>query len=318
MLDNIRQSSFLSIKGQNQNVFQINLDLTENSTNESTPEFENSKACEETFDSLKIKENQKYFLKNKRKQIISVKKNKPKNITNELFFEFKLLGKKYKEFNKFNFIEKNVKKNLYSTPSGLAAEIRIVFSSIFSSLNDYENYNQILILCENFEKIYKKYENKSIIKKCKNLNDVINKLKKEIRKAELNQIEDININSNKKIKIKKDTDSEISRIKDGLGNKIKKLNTEQKKGILKVINDNNSEDNNLINNEIQIDINKVSFDKLIHLDKYLNECIKTNNLNMSKSDLLSNKFIEEENDLDILKNDDLSSCLSDDDEDEEE
>ena len=39
---------------------------------------------------------------------------------------------------------------------------------------------------------------------------------------------------------------------------------------------------------------------------------------MSRSDLSSNKFIEEENDLDLLKNDDLSSCLSDDDEDEEE
>ena len=315
MLDNIHHSSFLSIKGHNQNVFQINLDLTDNSTNESTPEFENSKICDDTIESLKIKENEKFFLKQKRNKIISVKKNKPKNIINELFSEFKLLGKKYKEFNKFNYIEKNVKKNIYNTPLELAGEIRIVFSSIFSSLNDYENYNKILFLCENFENIYKKYENKTMIKKCKNLNDIVNKLKKEIRKAELNRVMDININ-NKKIKMKKDTDSEISRIKDSLGNKIKKLNSEQKKGILKVLNDNDN--NNLINNEIQIDINKVSFDKLIHLDKYLNECIKTNNLNMSKSDLLSNKFIEEEDYLDILKNDDLSSCLSDDDEDEEE
>ena len=42
------------------------------------------------------------------------------------------------------------------------------------------------------------------------------------------------------------------------------------------------------------------------------------NLSEKKWEYQSNKFIEEENECDILKNDDLSSCLSDDDEDEEE
>ena len=317
MLDNIFQSSYLNIKGQNQNLFQINLDFTDNSTNESTPESDTSKVCEDSINSLNVKKNKNFFLQKKRNKINSensVKKSKKKNAINELFFEFKSIGKKYKEFNKFNNIEKNVKKNFYSTTGGLASEIRIVFSSIFSSLKNFENYNKILILCENFEKIYKKYENKTMIKKCKNLNDIINKLKKEIRNTELGQIED---KSYKKNKIKKDGDLNIRKLKEGLSNKIHKLNIEQKKGILKIIKDSNSEDN-LINNEIQLDINKLSVDKLLHLDKYLNECIKINNLNMSRSDLSSNKFIEEENDLDLLKNDDLSSCLSDDDEDEEE
>ena len=54
-----------------------------------------------------------------------------------------------------------------------------------------------------------------MIKKCKNLNDIINKLKKEIRNTELGQIED---KSNKKNKIKKD-DDEINAVKS---NRIKK------------------------------------------------------------------------------------------------
>ena len=65
------------------------------------------------------------------------------------------------------------------------------------------------------------------------------------------------------------------------------------------------------------------FDKLKKLEQYLNDCINFNNSSMSniivkKWEYQSNKFIEEEKECDILKNDDLSSCLSDDDEDEEE
>ena len=56
-----------------------------------------------------------------------------------------------------------------------------------------------------------------MIKKCKNLNDIINKLKKEIRNTELGQIED---KSNKKNKIKKDGDLNIRKLKEGLSNKI--------------------------------------------------------------------------------------------------
>ena len=74
---------------------------------------------------------------------------------------------------------------------------------------------------------------------------------------------------------------------------------------------------------MQIDINKISVDKLKKLEQYLNDCINFNNSSMSniivkKWEYQSNKFIEEEKECDILKNDDLSSCLSDDDEDEEE
>ena len=191
---------------------------------------------------------------------------------------------------------------------------------------------------------YKKYDNNILTKKCKNLSDIINRLKREVRQTELNQGEknnnfvfsynSLNNFSSKKNKTKsifndsdKDLRSEmpIRKLKNELTNKIKKLNNNQKKGIIRVISDSeiSQENPQSPSKEMQIDINKMSFDKLKSLDKYLNDCINDNNSSMcnlleKKWESQSNKFIEEEKEYEILKNDDLSSCLSDDDEDEEE
>ena len=73
---------------------------------------------------------------------------------------------------------------------------------------------------------------------------------------------------------------------------------------------------------MEINVNKMSYDQLQDLDKYLNQCIKNNNSNLcspleKKLSFSNDKFFENEKECDILKNDDLSSCLSDDDEDDE-
>ena len=47
MLDTIPQMPLLDIKGENHNIFQINLDNSENSTRESHPECENSKCYDD-------------------------------------------------------------------------------------------------------------------------------------------------------------------------------------------------------------------------------------------------------------------------------
>ena len=210
-------------------------------------------------------------------------------------------------------------------------------------MTEYSIYNKTFIFCENFEKIYKKYDNQILTKKCKNLSDVINRLKRELRQTELNQGEksnnflvsynSLNNLSSKKNKIKSNlNDSDelrselpVKKLKNELTNKINKLNNSQKKGIIRVISDSDiSYENQMYpSKEMQIDINKMSFDKLKQLEKYLNDCINDNNMSMSnllekKWENQSNKFIEEEKEYNIIKNDDLSSCLSDDDEDEEE
>jgi len=138
--------------------------------------------------------------------------------------------------------------------------------------------------------------------------------KKNISKLNLN-------NSDNDIR----AESSQKKLKNELINKIQKLNNSQKKGIIQIISDNEMplENQNSPSKEMQIDINKIPFDKLKQLEKYLNDCINYNNSSMSnllekKWESQSNKFIEEEKEYDIIKNDDLSSCLSDDDEDEEE
>ena len=359
MLDTLPRITSLEIKGENQNIFQINLDNSENSTRESHPECDNSKYCDDASDFMKNEDlflepkaskkkfGEKFLSKKKRenklKKINSGKiKSGKYKLINNLFSEFKSSNKSlYKEFGQFHFIEKNIKNNIYSSPAQLAAEIRTIFSSIFSKLTEYSIYNKTYIFCENFENIYKKYDNKILTKKYKNLSDVINKLKRELRQTELSQTEKniISYNSYNSLNSKKNisklnlnnsdndirSESSQKKLKNELINKIQKLNNSQKKGIIQIIFDNEMplENQNSPSKEMQIDINKMPFDKLKQLEKYLNDCINYNNSSMSnllekKWESQSNKFIEEEKEYDIIKNDDLSSCLSDDDEDEEE
>ena len=60
MLDTLPQISSLEIKGENQNIFQINFDNSENSTRESHPECENFKCSEDVSEPIK---NDDSFLK---------------------------------------------------------------------------------------------------------------------------------------------------------------------------------------------------------------------------------------------------------------
>ena len=53
MLDTLPQISSLEIKGENQNIFQINFDNSENSTRESHPECENFKCSEDVSEPIK-------------------------------------------------------------------------------------------------------------------------------------------------------------------------------------------------------------------------------------------------------------------------
>jgi hypothetical protein len=292
--------------------------------------------------------------------------NKIKNGKNKLLFkvfnEFKLSSPLYKEYPQFNFIEKNLKNNLYSSLNELVNEIRNTFSHIFFSSNDSDKYNKIYNLCESFEKIYKEYDNKLFLKESKNLHDIINKLKKELRQTEIiKNSSNINIIANNKLYYNNsdniynknkfnininDSDgsenlSDISakKYKTAITNKINKLSNEQKRGIRSIISDNCLLEQNSESNVMKVDVNKMPFKQLKQLEKYVNKCIKDNsknnnynsNLSLLKnesfgdSNLNLNKIggyskmasIEEEKEIDILKNDDLSSCLSDDDEEDE-
>ena len=120
----------------------------------------------------------------------------------------------------------------------------------------------------------------------------------------------------------------MQKYKSEISNKISKLSNEQKRGILTIISSNCVLDNkNSESTVMKLDVNKMSIIQLKELGKYVNKCIKDNNnkninyLNYNNSNLsLYNNESENLNlnENDIIKNDDLSSCLSDDEDDEEE
>ena len=364
MFDSNPHTPLIGIKGANLNLIQINFDNSENSTRESNHSQDNLKSFEDTIEikdeqkNAKTQGRKKFSSSRNKNAILNKKTKREKNQANSskknnnkikngkykiilnLFNEFKSSSKLYKEFTQFHYIEKNVKNNLYSSVSELATEIRNIFSQIFSSFKDPENYNKIFIFCELFENIYKKYDNKTMTKKCKNLSEVINKLKKELRQTmvgkniSVDKTYNNNINnsfylyssSKNKFKLElKDSDSEaiselsVKKYKNDITDKIKRLNNEQKRGILGIIS-NNCIDKNTENNVMEINVNKMTINQMKQLDKYVNECI--NNYSISsphekKSEFSNIKFFEEEKECDILKNDDLSSCLSDDEDEED-
>ena len=347
MCDTAFGTSLICFKGNNSNLIQINLN-SENSTGDSVlsncdhSEVKKEKAKQkiERKNTKKVSKISKYETplgrKTKRgKQRTKggdAKNNKNKIILN-IFNEFKISSPLYKEFSQFHTIEINIKNEIYSSSADLANDIRNLFSSIFLNFyNEPEKYNKTLILCELFEKIYKKYDNQILTKECKNLLETINKLKRELRQTELsknasteNLFQNFANFSSTKLKFnlgggEGDNELSVKNYKNQIMSKIQKLTKEQKKGLYRVISNENI-DTNTKDNVMEIDVNKMTRNQLKQLEKYINQCIKENNSGLSSS---SNKSLElkklfddeEEKEMDILKND-LSSCLSDDDDEEE-
>ena len=382
MTDIILKNPLFVYTGEKLNLIQINLENVDGSTNSEIQEgtekswnHQNIFSIEEKLEmkgrptkskSLKkvIKSSSKQNLGKKTKRKNGKKTNINRNRKNKLLFtvfnEFKSSSPLYKEYPQFNYIEKNLKNNLYSSLNELVNEIRNTFSQIFFSSSDSEKYDDVYNLCESFEKIYKDYDNKIFLKESKNLYDIINKLKKELRRTEINKnssginnISNSNIyynnnenfyNNKNKFKFRFN-DSEASenasditakKYKMAISNKINKLSNEQKRGIRSIISENCLLDKNSESNVLKVDVNKMPFNQLKQLEKYINKCIKDNNknnnfnsnlsllnneictskLNLNKIGYSKSDLFGEEKEIDILKNDDLSSCLSDDDEDD--
>ena len=315
-------TSLYNIKGNNVFTIQMNSDQSENSTGDSNPIREIPK-CKENLikdknisknktrknkDKKKVSKNQNLLnKKTKRNNSISIKSSKFKIIF-YIFNEFKSSSSLYQKFSQFHYIEKNVKNQLYSSIWDFAKDVRNIFSKIFSSiLNkfDSDEYNNALILCKNFEKIYNKYDTKPIQKRFKILKEESSKLKKEIHRIEVvNNSGRSNSYSNKNYEIQKE--NEINRYQENILCKIKKLDNEQKKGILKIIS-NNYINKYKENNIIEFNINKISFNQLKELDNYINKCINNNIINQFEEF----SIISDKKEIVCSSIDDLSSYLSD-------
>ena len=190
-------SIFSQPKNDHINLIQINIETSED-TRDSFLENTKKKSKKIANDKKEKKIRNKYLAKKKvSKDFLA--KNK---IIQKIFYDFKQSSLYYKEFSNFSKIEKNIKNNLYNNYTELAHEIRNIFSQYFFNYSyDSDKYNKILILNDNFEKIYKEFDDKIFIKESKNLIDIkktLNKLKKELREASLNNNSFVNFNSFKK------------------------------------------------------------------------------------------------------------------------
>ena len=272
-----------------QNLIQINLEASED-TRDSFQENLRENSSKKCYN-YKSKEFSNSFLekKVKRNRTKQNKKNsKDNNSKNKIILkilnDFKLISPFYKEFNLFTKIEKNVKNYLYTHYSQLAKDIRNIFSHYFFSYsNNYEKYNKTLQLSENFEKVYKDYENKLFIKESKihiDIKNRFNKLRKQFR-ASLNHNQEyinntpnsIKISSKENYTIKSENynNKNLKKYKINLAKKIRNLTPEQKKGIINLISRIHLDKNNT-NNVMEVDINKLPEKELKVLENYVNKC----------------------------------------------
>lgn len=307
------------MKGDYVFTIQMNSDQSESSTGDSNPigdirrniadnNIPNNKKGKNQNKKKVAKDNKNLLNKKTKRNNSKPNKSSKFKIIINIFNEFKSSSSLYQRFSQFHYIEKNVKNELYTSAWDFAKDVRNIFSNIFSSiLNklDYNEYNKALTLCENFEKIYNKYDTKPIAKKCKVLNEESNKLKKEIHRIEMAKNGGRpRLNSSKNCEIK--NENEMNRYKDDILCKIKKLNNEQKKGILEIVS-NNYINKYKENNIIEFNINKIPFNQLKELDNYINKCINNNIINqMEEFSIICAKKENTYSDFD-----DMSSCLSD-------
>ncbi len=202
----------------------------------------------------------------------------------------------YKNFKKFAKIEKSLFSNSYEKLSKMAAEIRQVFNEYFTSLAiDAVNYPKIFCLFSHFENIYKDFECKKFINESKNILEIKKKMYKLQKIVKFNknavagtfnaatnsasgqqhrairlggEIESFyNYESNREKRIS-------NKFKLELLNNIKGLNTEQIRGMLRVLQDSSS--NGLdaqSTTTVELNINKLSAFKIKELDKYVRRCI---------------------------------------------
>ena len=229
-----------------------------------------------------------YVEKKEKKQKL-IKKQPQKDLDNSKYkhcFRIFTIFKKCENYHKFPLftkIEKSLKNLEIENVSDLACKIRKVFNNYFTlNISDPLLYKLTFDYSVFFENIYKEVDVKIFNKESKNILDLkkkMNKLKRDMKQksdTSLGRFK-INLNSNLISSLKEKRMSK--KFKSNLVSNIKSLTNDQIKGILEIIYDNLdiSEDKTM-----EIDINKLSGDKLREIDKYIKRCHKGSNLNLSR------------------------------------
>jgi len=177
-------------------------------------------------------------------------------------------------------IEKKISNYEYKSFYDFAMDVRKIWSYFFN-LGDQENsdlYDKTSKMSDKWEQIYSELENSN------EMFDISNNIKKrtDLRNQYSNK-ESIIPPSIKKGNKNNDNIPMTLEEKQNLGNLIKNLNKEQLRGIIRIV----TEGNNIVNSKyFEFDIDKLSIKKLRELEKYVKNCLSSNNIN-NKANLKS-------------------------------
>lgn len=267
------------------------------------------------IDDLGYEDSVKNHSKKTKKNNYQSKSRKDIKICQKLFSDFKSMNKSYHEFPLFGKIEKKIKANAYFHYTEFANEMRNTFSLYFINYsNNIDKYPKIFSLSDSFENIYKEYDNKIFTKESKNLIEIRKRLSK-LRKELKDTYHQLNPTVNKTNKLKISVNGELicssspksnRKFKVDLANKIRSLTSEQKKGLINIINRSYLDKTN--NDIMEIDVNKMPLNQLREIERYVDECNGTQEQNLPNENI--NKEKKEE---DLF--DELSESLSSDNDD---
>ena len=268
------------------------------------------------MDDLGYEDSVKNYSKKTKKSNYQCKSRKNIKICQKLFSDFKSMNTSYHQFPLFAKIEKKIRANAYSHYIEFANEMRNTFSLYFINYsNNTEKYPKLFSLSDSFENIYREYDNKIFAKESKNLIEIkkrLSKLRKELKDTYHQSNQTINKSNKLKISVNGEVISSSPKsnrkFKVDLANKIRRLTSEQKKGLINIISLSYLDKTN--KDIMEIDVNKMPLNQLKEIERYIDECngVTEQNLNVPNENI--NK---EKKDEDLF--DELSESLSSDNDD---
>ena len=190
-------------------------------------------------------------------------------------------------------IENNFKNGKYKSLYEFQMDIRNMWNFYYQiNASNNEAYQETNFMAKLSEDVFKEVENPPEEKPqghLREINKEIDKIGMDIQQMKANKIQDKTIKKEDKIP---ESNSGVMTFaqKNELGNKIKQLNKEQLRGIVKLLTDSNNIEGN--QKFFEFDIDKLSETKLRMLDKYVRECYKNNQQSQSKNIPSSSTEIE--------------------------
>lgn len=189
-------------------------------------------------------------------------------------------------------IEKQFKSGKYKTFYEFQMDIRNMWNYYYKINTNNETYQQITEMAQFSEEVFKDVDSPQEEKgKLNEMHKELNKIGGEIQ--QFKGTKGMDKFSRKEEKTSGTNEEKMSFTqKSELGNKIRNLNKDQLRGIVKLLSSSNSMEGNP--KYFEFDIDKLSEQKLRQLDKYVESCIHQNNTQNAQKAAMENNASKSE------------------------